>query len=296
VSTTGRVEQLPTRHAIALGALQGPAELLPVSSSGHLVVVPHLLGWPYAELDPELRKSFEVALHAGTAAALLIGLRAEVAEYLHEFGPRNLVTLALSFAPAAIVAFRYERVIERRLSEPLPVALGLIAGSVGMALADGRPQERTRAQASVRDAVVIGLAQACALAPGISRNGATLTAARLLGFRRRDANVISRQIALPVIVGAAVLKGVRLAARRDLPPGVLHGMGAGAAAAFSSTLVSMRLIAMLERSRSLLPYAAYRTILAGTVLARLRRRRSHAAPVLGYRSADDPAPLAAAVE
>jgi undecaprenyl-diphosphatase len=296
MSTDARVEQLPTRHAIALGALQGPAELLPVSSSGHLVVVPHLLGWPYAELDPELRKSFEVALHAGTAAALLIGLRAEVAEYLHEFGPRNLVTLALSFAPAAIVAYRYERVIERRLSEPLPVALGLIAGSVGMALADGRPQERTRAQASVRDAVVIGLAQACALAPGISRNGATLTAARLLGFSRRDANVISRQIALPVIVGAAVLKGVRLAARRDLPPGVLHGMGAGAAAAFGSTLVSMRLIAMLERSRSLLPYAAYRTILAGTVLARLRRRRSHAAPVLRYRSAGDPAPLAAAVE
>jgi undecaprenyl-diphosphatase len=296
MSTDARVEQLPTRHAIALGALQGPAELLPVSSSGHLVVVPHLLGWPYAELDPELRKSFEVALHAGTAAALLIGLRAEVAEYLHEFGPRNLVTLALSFAPAAIVAYRYERVIERRLSEPLPVALGLIAGSVGMALADGRPQERTRAQASVRDAVVIGLAQACALAPGISRNGATLTAARLLGFRRRDANVISRQIALPVIVGAAVLKGVRLAARRDLPPGVLHGMGAGAAAAFGSTLVSMRLIATLERSRSLLPYAAYRTILAGTVLARLRRHRSHAAPVLGYRSAGDPAPLAAAVE
>src|ERR671936_2046717 len=109
---SGRVEQLPTRHAIALGALQGPTELLPVSSSGHLVVVPNLLGWPYAELDPELRKSFEVALHAGTAAALLIGLRSEVAEYLREFGPRNLVTLALSFAPAAIVAFRYERVIE----------------------------------------------------------------------------------------------------------------------------------------------------------------------------------------
>jgi undecaprenyl-diphosphatase len=291
-----RVEQLPARHAIALGALQGPTELLPVSSSGHLVVVPNLLGWRYAELDPELRKSFEVALHAGTAAALLIGLRAEVAEYLHEFGPRNLVTLGLSFAPAAIVAYRYERVIERRLSEPLPVALGLIVGSIGMALADGRPQQRTREQTSLRDAVVIGLAQACALAPGISRNGATLTAARLLGFRRRDANIISRQIALPVIVGAAVLKGIRLATRRDLPPGTAYGMGAGAAAAFGSTLVSMRLIAMLERSRSLLPYAGYRTLLAGIVLARLRRRRSRAARIPGFRAAEPRAPLAAAVE
>jgi undecaprenyl-diphosphatase len=297
MSASGRVERLPTRHAIALGALQGPAELLPVSSSGHLVVVPNLLGWPYAELDPELRKSFEVALHAGTAAALLIGLRSEVAEYLREFRPRNLVTLGLSFAPAALVAYRYERVIERRLSEPLPVALGLLAGSIGMALADGRPQTRTREETGLRDAVVIGLAQACALAPGVSRNGATLTAARLLAFRRRDANVISRQIALPVIVGASVLKGVRLATRRDLPPGTLNGMVAGATAAFGSTLVSMRLIKLLERSRSLLPYAAYRSLLAAVVLARLRRRRRfRAAQLPSVRKPEPRPPLAAAVE
>jgi undecaprenyl-diphosphatase len=111
-----RPEELPLPQALALGALQGPAELLPVSSSGHLVLVPHLLGWRYSDLDPELRKSFEVALHAGTAAALLIGLRREVKEYLRDFGPRNVVTLTLSFAPAAIVARRYERVIERSLS------------------------------------------------------------------------------------------------------------------------------------------------------------------------------------
>jgi undecaprenyl-diphosphatase len=297
VAVDGRVERLPTRHAIALGALQGPAELLPVSSSGHLVVVPNLLGWPYAELDPELRKSFEVALHAGTAAALLIGLRSEVAEYLREFGPRNLVTLGLSFAPAAIVAYRYERVIERRLSEPLPVALGLLAGSIGMVVADGCPQRRKREQTGLRDAIVIGLAQACALAPGVSRNGATLTAARLLAFRRRDANVISRQIALPVIVGAAALKGVRLATRRDLPPGTVNGMAAGATAAFGSTLVSMRLIALLERSRSLLPYAAYRTLLATVVLVRLRRRRrSRAAQPASVPAREPRPPLAAAVE
>jgi undecaprenyl-diphosphatase len=290
------VEKLPVHHAIALGALQGPTELLPVSSSGHLVVVPSLLGWPYAKLDPELRKSFEVALHAGTAVALLIGLREEVSEYVREFGPRNLVTLAFSFAPAAIVAHRYERVIERRLSEPLPVALGLAVGSIAMALADGRPQQRTREQTRLRDAVVIGLAQACALAPGVSRNGATLTAARLLGFRRRDANVISRQIALPMIVGAAVLKGARLAARRDLPPGTLPAMGIGAAAAFGSTLVSMRLITMLERSRSLLPYAGYRVLLAGTVLARLRRQRSRPLPPLDSPASGSYAPVPAAVE
>jgi undecaprenyl-diphosphatase len=219
-----------------------------------------------------------------------------VAEYLHDFGPRNVVTLALSFAPAAIVAYRYERVIERRLSEPLPVAIGLLVGSIAMAIADGRPQQRSREQTRLRDAVAIGLAQACALAPGVSRNGATLTAARLIGFRRRDANVISRQIALPVIVGAAVLKGARLAARRDLPPRTLTGMGAGAAAAFGSTLVSMRLITMLERSRSLLPYAGYRTLLAAAVLARLRRRRLHPRASLESRVPEPDATLVAALE
>jgi undecaprenyl-diphosphatase len=264
-------ERLPLRHAVALGAIQGPTELLPVSSSGHLVIVPATLGWHYRDLDPEIRKAFEVALHAGGALALLIGLRGEVAEYIRGFGLRNLVTLSVSFAPAAIVALRFERTIEQRLGEPVPVAIALLAGSLAMAIADGRPEERTRDDAGVVDALVIGVAQAFALAPGVSRNGATLTAARWRRFRRADANVISRQIALPVIVGAALLKGVRLATRR-LPDGVAAGMAAGAAAAFGSTLVSMRLIAMLERSRSLRPYALYRAGLAATALAALGRR------------------------
>jgi undecaprenyl-diphosphatase len=280
-------ERLPLRHALALGAIQGPAELLPISSSGHLVLVPAICGWRYGELDPGIRKSFEVALHAGGAAALLIGLRREVTEYLRSFGPRNVASLTLSFAPAAIIALRFERSIERRLSRPGPVAGALIAGSVAMAIADGRPEERRRDDARLADAVIIGAAQAFALAPGISRNGATLTAARWRRFRRADANVISRQIALPVIVGASALKGIRLA-RRELPPGVGVGMTTGALAAFCSTLVSMRLIAMLERGRSLLPYAAYRSALgAGALLAlglRARRRAGVDASANGHRS------------
>jgi undecaprenyl-diphosphatase len=289
--------ELPLRHAVALGLLQGPAELLPVSSSGHLVLVPRLFDWPYSDLDPELRKSFEVALHAGTAAALLIGLRREVAEYVRGFSARNLATLTLSFTPAAIVATRYERVIERRLGEPRPVALALLAGSIAMTLADGAPQLRVREDAGFVDALAIGVAQACALAPGVSRNGATLAAARWRRFKRRDANVISRQIALPVIVGAAALKGARLIQRGGVEPPVARGMAAGAAAAFASTLASMRLIAMLERGRSLLPYAVYRSLLAGAVLGRVRRRRP--APVPAPAQVDEAPvapPLAAAVE
>jgi undecaprenyl-diphosphatase len=258
---------LPLSEAVALGAIQGPTELLPVSSSGHLVLVPSTLGWRYRDLDPELRKSFEVALHAGGAVALLIGLRHEVAAYARSFGIDNLVNLALSFAPAALAALAFERPIERHLSEPGPVAVALIAGALAMAAADGFPEERSRDEATARDALAIGFAQACALVPGVSRNGATLSAARVLRFRRPDANVISRQIALPVILGAAALKGVRLA-RRGLPPGVAAGMLAGAGTAFASTLASMRLIAMLERSRSLLPYAGYRAALGAIALWR----------------------------
>lgn len=274
---------LPLRHALVLGAIQGPSELLPVSSSAHLILVPALLGWPYRELDPELRKSVEVALHAGGAVALLFGLRREVADYLRSFGAANVATLALSAAPAAIGAVLFERQIERRLSRPRPAAMALLAGSAAMAVADSRPQTRGRDDTVAADAIAIGVAQACALAPGVSRNGATLAAARWRGFRRADANVISRQIALPVILGAAALKGMRLS-RREVPPGVRAGMAAGAGAAFASTLASVRLITMLERSRSLVPYAVYRAALAGVTLGALRRNggpaanRAHADP------------------
>jgi undecaprenyl-diphosphatase len=260
-------------HALALGALHGPAELLPVSSSAHTTLVPWLLGWSYPDLDPELRKAFEVALHAGTAAALLVGLRDEVAEAARGLDRRRLTLIAGSFVPPAIVGYTLERPIERRLGTPPTIAAGLAAGAAAMWIADARSrQERGRADAGMLDALALGVAQACALIPGISRNGATLTAARARGFRRPDANALSRHVALPVIVGATLLKGVRLG-RRGLPAGVAGAFGAGIGAAFVSTLLSVRLIRAVERDRSLAPYAAYRLALAAIVWARAARRR-----------------------
>jgi undecaprenyl-diphosphatase len=263
--------RLALSHALALGALHGPAELLPVSSSAHTTLVPWLLGWPYPRLDPELRKAFEVALHAGTAAALLVGLRAEVAEAARGLDRRRLTLLAGSFVPPAIVGYGLERPIERRLGTPPTIALGLALGAAAMWLADVRgAQRRARTDATAADALALGLAQACALMPGVSRNGATLTAARARAFRRADANALSRHVALPVIVGASGLKGARLA-RRGLPAGVTGAFAAGIGAAFASTLVSLRLIRAVERDRPLAPYAAYRIALAAVVLLRARR-------------------------
>jgi undecaprenyl-diphosphatase len=267
----GEASELTPAKAAALGAIQGPAELLPVSSSAHLSLVPWLTGWPWHELDPESRKSFEVALHAGAAGALLIGQRHVIAEELRSFDARRAAVVGFSFVPPAIVGYGLERQIERRLGGPRSTAIGLLVGALAMALADRCPQERGPGDAGAIDGLALGLAQAAALAPGISRNGATLAASRWRGFTREHANLLSRTVALPVIAGATLLKGVRLR-RRGLEPGLGRAMGAGIAVSFASTLASQKLIALVERDRALWPYAAYRAGMAGAVLVRLRRR------------------------
>ncbi|MDP2709932.1 MAG: undecaprenyl-diphosphate phosphatase [Solirubrobacteraceae bacterium] len=263
--------RLRTRDALALGLLHGPAELLPISSSGHVAVVPWLCGWPYSRLDGELRKAFEVALHAGTAAALLVGLRDEVGEAARSLDRRRAQLVVLSFLPPALVGFLFERPIERRLGTPATVAAGLVAGSLAMAAADALGGiDRRREDAGAVDALCLGLAQACALIPGVSRNGATLAAARARGFARADASVLSRHVALPIILGATALKGTRLA-RRGLPTGTACAFAAGTIASFATTLLSVRIVRHVDRGNSLTPYAAYRLGLAGLVVRRLRR-------------------------
>lgn len=263
--------RIPARRAVALGIVQGPAELLPVSSSAHIVLLPWLAGWDWDEVDPELRKSFEVALHAGAAAAMVVLQWRLIVEELREFDGRRALVLGLSFLPAAVVGYGLERPIERRLGGPRATAYGLLAGAAAMVVADRRPQHRGRGDATAADGLALGIAQAAALAPGVSRNGVTLAAARWRRFSRDQANLLSRTIALPIIVGATALKGARLA-RRGTIPALRRSLAVGVAASFASTLASQRLIRLVERDRALWPYAAYRAALACTVLIRLRRR------------------------
>jgi undecaprenyl-diphosphatase len=261
---------LTAGRAAVLGTVQGPTELLPVSSSAHLSLIPRLAGWGWTEIDPEARKSFEVALHAGTAAALLIGQRHEIAAELAAFDARRAALVALSFIPPALAGYGLERQIESRLGGPRTIAAGLVAGAVAMVVADRRPQERGPGDAGLIDGLALGVAQATALVPGVSRNGATLTAARARRFTREHANLLSRTVALPVIVGATALKGVRLR-RRGISPGLGRAMASGVAASFASTMASQRLIGLVERDRALWPYAAYRVALATAVAVRMKR-------------------------
>jgi undecaprenyl-diphosphatase len=242
-------------EALALGLLHGPAELVPVSSSGHVAALPWLLGWEVAGWDGAQRKELEVALHAGTAAALLIAWRPP--------RPRPLL-LAAAFGPPAVTGLALERRIEGRLGTPGTLAAGLLAGAAALVAADRRPGGRRARDARMADALCLGLAQAAALWPGVSRNGATLAAARARGFDRPEASRLSWEVALPVLLGATALKGVRLAGsprRADA-----HGpLAVGAGAAFVSTLAAARAIGF-ERRSPLWPWAAWRAGLAAAVL------------------------------
>ncbi len=252
-----------------LGAVQGPAELLPVSSSAHLSLVPWFAGWHLERLDPASRKDFEVALHAGTAAALLVGQRRAIAQELRRMDARRGAAIALSAALPAAVGFALEHPIERRLGGPRTIAAGLVSGSAAMLLADRNPQARGPEDVGALDGVALGVAQAVALAPGVSRTGATLAAARWRRFTRREADLLSRTVAVPVILGAATLRVARMR-RRGLAIPARRALLAGGTAAFASTLVSQRLISQKGRDRSPWPYAAYRLGLAGAVVLKLR--------------------------
>jgi undecaprenyl-diphosphatase len=213
--------------------------VLPVSSSGHLV----LLGSD--------DKSFEVFAHAGTAAALLLTLPAP------RFRP-------LMLAPAAVAGLVLERPIERRLGRR-STAIAQILGGAALIAADAAPAHRAEADAGPRDELLIGAAQACALVPGVSRNGATLTAARLLGFRRDAASRISRDAALPVIAGATAMKLARGAVGRRS-----SGHVVGFAAAFLSGLAAARLVPRIDALRSYVPFGLYRIAL-GVIALRIMR-------------------------
>jgi undecaprenyl-diphosphatase len=265
---------LPLHHALALGLLQGPTELLPVSSSAHTTLVPWLAGWAYGELDPRLRKSFEVALHAGTAAALLV--RPADAGFSQQ---ASLLIPAL--IPPAIAGYALGTQIERRLGTPATIAIGLLAGSIAMAggelRADGARPIRPIESASARDGLALGVAQALALIPGVSRSGATLAVSRVRGFSRRDADRLSWQVGLPVIAGAAALKGTRLT-REGIPGAMRLSLAVGASSAFLSTLAGARALTLRRRTALLPACAVYRATLALLVFRRLRNNRSRHAP------------------
>ncbi|HXB64226.1 MAG TPA: undecaprenyl-diphosphate phosphatase [Solirubrobacteraceae bacterium] len=264
------------RRALLLGLVQGPTEVLPVSSSAHVALLARAAGKLDVWEEPELRNSLEVALHAGAAAALLVVLRGELAEGVRELNSQQrLGAAALSLTPPALVGYLLEQRLERRAGRPRTVAAGLALGGAAMAWADAGPVTRRLADLKPGDGLALGIAQALALFPGVSRNGATLTAARARGFTREDAHALSWRAGLPVLAGAMALKAYRIGrsrgtlavdardrvGRNNAQSGLSLVLAAGAGAAFLSTLACAPLLGRGPRGRPLWPFALYRTAL-----------------------------------
>jgi undecaprenyl-diphosphatase len=272
---------VPVLHAIVLGITQGLTEFLPISSSGHLVLVRWALGWD--ELSPGLAKTFDVALHVGTFVGAAAYFRDDLVRYARAgwrllrrrgAGPdgRTALLLAVSALPAAAVGGLAGDAVETRLGQVWLIAAMLAAFGLALLWADRLPGRRGEKEFSVRDALVMGAAQALALQPGVSRSGATITAARTLGFDRDAAARLSFLMSLPVIAGAGVYKGADVVAGTGIPSSMVAPFAWGVATSALCGFAAVWAILRLVRTRSFAPFVGYRLVVAVAVLVAVALR------------------------
>ena len=268
---------MPIFHAIVLGLLQGFSEFLPISSSGHLTLVPWLLGWNDFE-DASVNKAFDVALHLGTLVAVVGYFRADLWRYTRAgltlvvrrqrpADPEGRIAwlLVLATVPAALAGAIGENWIDERLGTPTIIALSLIGFGLLLGWADRRQGTRTSEDFGVRDALLVGAAQALALNPGTSRSGITITAFRQVGFDRDAAARLSFLMSVPVIAGAVVLKVGKLLAD-GIPDGLATPMVVGIITSGVSGWAAVWGTLRLIRTRSFTPFVLYRVAAGLSVL------------------------------
>jgi undecaprenyl-diphosphatase len=262
-----------------LGIVQGLSEFLPISSSGHLIVVPKLFGWHDLGGDNSLNKSFDVALHLGTLVAALWYFRKDIGAYVvaawQSIRSRSITTvnqrmawlLLLSAVPGAIVGALLESVIEDVLGDPILIGINLIVWGLVLQWADRLAGGRKADDYHGKDAVVMGVAQAVALAPGVSRSGITMTAGRWMRFDRESAARLSFLMAIPITGGAVLYKGAELASKGGIPKGYGGAFVWGTIAAALAGLLAIAVLLKYLRSHSFLPFVIYRVALGIIVIA-----------------------------
>lgn len=265
-------------EAIVLGIVQGITEFAPISSSGHLILVPWLLGWDRIA-DPSLAKSFDVALHLGTLTGAVIYFRIDLVRYLRAFvtsvarrridgaDQRIAWALVVGTIPGAVVGATFEDVIQDRLGAPWLIATMLVAFGVLLVVVDRRARaDRGLQDVGLRTGFLLGVAQALALQPGVSRSGVTMTAARALGLDRTSAARVSFLLAMPIIGGAGLYKGAEVVGQ-GLPAGLAAPFAGGfASAAVSGFAVIWFLLSYLRR-RGFGVFLAYRIAAAAVTFA-----------------------------
>ena len=269
---------MPILHALVLGLVQGLAEFLPISSSGHLLLVPWLFGWNDLA-DPSVAKAFDVSLHLGTLVAVIAYFRRDLVEYVRDgvtmvvrrerpATPQGRLAwlLVLSCVPAALAGALFEDVIDEHLGSPGLIAASLVVFGLILLAADRAKGRRPLEEYTTRDALAVGAAQVLALNPGTSRSGITMTAARWMGFDRDAAARASFLMAIPVTAGAVVFKLAGLVSD-GLPEGLAAPMVVGIVTAGVSGWVAVWGTLHLIRTRSFGGFVAYRIALAALVWA-----------------------------
>jgi undecaprenyl-diphosphatase len=256
-------------EALLLGVVQGLTEFLPISSSGHLIIVPWLQDYTFLTENDSFNKTFDVALHAGTLIAAIAFFRLEVWRLIVSFiavvrkraietsEERLAIAIAIGTIPAVIAGGLFSDFIDEHLGEPWMIAIQLIFFAALLDWADRKAQQRALHQTELRDGLWIGLAQILALAPGTSRSGITITAGRFLGLDRDAAARFSFLLLIPIVAGATLFKGVS-AVHEGLPPGVGGPMVVGTIAAAVSGYFAIVFLLRLVRTTSYRPFVLYR--------------------------------------
>jgi len=271
-------DALTNPQALVLGIVQGLTELLPISSSGHLILVPWGAEWTYLEENDRFNQTFDVALHLGTLVAVAAYFWDDIVRlvraWLGSVAQRRIATsderiawfVLVATIPAGIVGLLGEDAIADGLGEPWQIAILLSAGALLLLVADRAPQERAMGELSLKQGLLMGLAQALALAPGVSRSGITITAGRLMRLDRDGAARFSFLLLLPTVLGAVILKGVGDVLLGDLPDGWEGPFLVGTLAALGSGLLAIDWLLGYIRRHTYDVFVWYRLVAAAIIV------------------------------
>ncbi|MDX6438816.1 MAG: undecaprenyl-diphosphatase [Gaiellaceae bacterium] len=273
-----RAEALPNWQALVLGLVQGVTELLPISSSGHLILVPWLGDWQYLKEHDVFNQTFDVALHLGTLVAVVGYFWRDIVTlagaWVRTLRTRRLETgeeriawfVFVATIPAAAIGLVGEDAIASNLGEPWQIAILLAVFALVLWYADRQPERRSMSDLGLKAAVGMGFAQSLALMPGVSRSGITISAGRLLGLDRDSAARFSFLLLVPTVLGAVLLKGVKDVLLGDLPAGWTGPFVVGTLAAAGSGLIVISALLGYVRRHDYSIFVWYRLLAAAIVL------------------------------
>jgi undecaprenyl-diphosphatase len=264
---------VPILHAIILGIVQGLTEFLPISSSGHLILVPWLFGWDDFAGNPGLDKTFDVALHIGTLVGAVAYFRHDLvrlgaAAFRQPRSPDGRLAwlLLASTVPAAITGALLADFIEEETGAVWLIGIMLIVFGLILYWADRLPGDRPIGEYRLKDALTMGVGQALALQPGVSRSGVTITVGRMRRFNRDAAARISFLMSLPIIAGAIVFSGVDVLGEGGIPQDFvapfLWGIVASGVSGWFAVWATLKIV----RTHSFTPFVIYRVVLGVLVL------------------------------